>query len=124
MVEDENDLAGLLYKLLTADPLNHHVSIATNGQIALDLFSRNKFDLISLDYIMPGEKNGMDVYREIRSKNEEVPIIFVSGNFQFLESMNGLKKNDKNVDHLSKPFTNVEYVGLINKWIGRKMTGG
>jgi PAS domain S-box-containing protein len=62
LVEDETAIADVQYRILTQAPCNHKVDIANNGQFAMDLFERNKYDLISLDYILPGDINGMDIY--------------------------------------------------------------
>jgi two-component system cell cycle sensor histidine kinase/response regulator CckA len=95
------------------------VDIAGDGQIAIDLLSRNKYDLISLDYILPGKLNGMDVYRHIRNYNKTVPILFNSGNLEFLESIKDLRQKDPYIDHLSKPCKNIDYLNSINMLFGR-----
>ncbi|WP_022664013.1 hybrid sensor histidine kinase/response regulator [Desulfospira joergensenii] len=120
LVEDEPAISGVQYKILTQKPCNHRVDIAGNGQIAVDLFDRNDYDLVSLDYILPGGLNGMDVYHHIRKTDRIVPILFISGNIEFLESIKELKQNDPYIDHLSKPCRNLDYVGRIN----RLMTSG
>jgi CheY-like chemotaxis protein len=115
LVEDEQAIADVLYRVLTQDPCNHRVDRAGNGQAAMDVFDRNKYDFISLDYILPGNMNGMDVYHHIRKTNQAVPILFVSGNIEFLESIKELKQKDPRIDHLSKPFRNMDYLNCINK---------
>ncbi len=117
LVEDEQAISNVQYAILTAEPFSHEVIVANNGQIAVDSIRRDAFDLISLDYILPGKVNGMDVYHTIREINKEVPIIFVSGNITFIESIKNLKNNDPNIDLLSKPFQNIEYVNKINEWL-------
>ncbi|MBU0464845.1 MAG: response regulator [Proteobacteria bacterium] len=117
IVEDEQAISDVQYRILTQDPCNHKVGIANTGQVAIDLFGRNKYDLISLDYILPGGINGMDVYNHIRETNKTIPILFLSGNIEFLESIKELKQKDANVDHLSKPCQNKDYVNSINKLI-------
>ncbi len=114
LVEDEQALADIQYMVLTQKPCHHHVDIASNGRVAQDLFNRNDYDLVSLDYTLPGEINGMDVYRYIRKTNKTVPVLFISGNIEFLESIKDLKKNDPYTGHLSKPCMNVEYLNCIN----------
>ncbi len=42
LVEDEQAISDVQYKVLTQDPCNHKVDIASNGQVAMDLFGRNK----------------------------------------------------------------------------------
>jgi len=71
-----------------------------------------------LDYVLPGKFNGMDVYHHLREKNKNVPVLFISGNIEFLESIKELKKHDLYVDHLSKPCKNIDYVNCINKLFG------
>ena len=115
LVEDESAIADVQYRILTQDPCNHKVDIANNGQIAMDLFERNKYDFISLDYILPGDINGLDIYNHIRSSDKTIPILFISGNIEFLESIKELKQKDARIDHLSKPCKNIHYLNCINK---------
>lgn len=115
LVEDEPAIADVQYSILTNEPLNHRVDIAPNGKTAMDLLDRNQYDLISLDYILPGGITGMDVYHHARKINGALPILFVSGNIEFLESISDLKHKDPFVDHLSKPSRNVDYIYSISK---------
>ena len=115
LVEDEQALSDVQYRILTQDPCNHTVDTANSGQAAMDLFDRNQYDFISLDYVLPDKINGMDVYNHIRKKNRTVPILFVSGNIEFLESIDALKQKDMYIDHLSKPCMNIDYINIINK---------
>jgi len=73
---------------------------------------------ISLDYLLPGKINGMDVYNYIRETRKKVPILFISGNIEFIESIRDLRKKDPFIDHLSKPCKNIDYVNSINKLLG------
>jgi len=115
LVEDEADISDIQYRILTQDPCNHKVDLANNGLIAMDLFNRNNYDFVSLDYILPKGFNGMDVYNHIRKTNKTIPILFISGNIEFLESIRELKHKDMYVDHLSKPCKNIDYLNSINK---------
>ncbi len=119
LVEDEPSLSNMQYRVLTQDPCNHKVDIANNGVIAIDLFNSNEYDFVSLDYVLPGRINGMDVYNHIRNVNEKIPILFLSGNMEFLESISALKQQDTNIDHLSKPCQNKDYVNGINKLLSK-----
>ena len=121
LVEDEQAISDVQYKILTNEPCNHKVDIETNGQMAIDLFTKNRYDFISLDYDLSGELNGMDVYHHVRKTNKTVPILFVSGNIEFLESIKELKHKDSNIDHISKPCQNKDYVRAINKKPGLRI---
>ncbi len=115
LVEDEQAISDVQYRILTHEPCNHKVDIAGNGQVAIDLFSRNKYDLISLDYVLPGGFSGMDIYHHVRETDKTIPILFISGNIEFLESIKGLKQNDPYIGHLSKPCKNIDYLSCINR---------
>ena len=123
LVEDEQTISDVQYRILTQDPCHHKVDTASNGQAAIDLFDRNEYDFVSLDYVLPGKTNGMDVYNHIRETNRTIPILFISGNIEFLESIKALKQKDANLDHLSKPCRNKDYVDIINKLLERISTG-
>jgi two-component system, cell cycle sensor histidine kinase and response regulator CckA len=117
VVEDEQDISNVLYNVLSGKPYNHIVDIALNGQMGLNLLKRNKYDLVHLDYILPGGINGMELYEHIRNKDEKIPVMFMSGNMKFLQSIKTLKEKDNYVEHLSKPCSNMEYAKGINKLI-------
>ncbi len=119
LVEDEPAIADVQYRILTQEPCNHRVDIANKGQVAMDLLERNKYDLVSLDYMLPGDINGMDIYHHIRSSDKTIPILFISGNIEFLESIKELKQKDNKIDHLSKPCQNKDYVNSLNLLLGR-----
>lgn len=114
IVEDEPQLGRILYSIL--ETFNHKIDLAADGRMALNNFRNNAYDIVSLDFILP-DMTGIDVYRTIRETNRDVPVVFVSGNFEFMQSMVDLKKEDPKVDLLSKPFRNVDYVNAIHSWL-------
>lgn len=115
LVEDEAAISEVQHTILSHDPCRHRVDIAKNGATALELLNKNQYDVISLDYMLPGEINGMDIYHHIRKTNNTVPILFISGNIEFIESIRELRQKDPYIDHLSKPCKNIDYVNGINK---------
>lgn len=119
LVEDEQVISDIQFHVLTSEPSCHEVDLATNAAEAISLFDRNDYDCVSLDYILPGKGNGMDVYHHIRASDAGVPILFISGNIDFLESIKELKQLDPHIDHMSKPSQNKAYLGRINALIER-----
>ncbi len=115
LVEDEPEIREIQHTLLTEAPCSHRVDTAVNGKAALDLIEKNSYDIVSLDYILPGEISGMDVYKRIRQNGQTVPVLFISGNIEFIESLKEIKQNDPLVDHISKPCKNMEYINSINR---------
>jgi len=121
LVEDETAIADIQNRILTHAPCNHKVDIANDGHTALELIKENTYDFISLDYVLPGSTSGMDVYHKIRETNKNIPILFISGNIEFLESIKDLKQKDTNIDHLSKPCSNKEYLSSVNELMEKSM---
>ena len=124
LVEDEKAISMVQKKILSQPPFNHTVVPAETGQEAIEAFDRaamdlEPFDLVTLDYILPGKLNGMDVYAHIRRTNPDIPILFVSGNMVFLESLAELKAGDPVVDNLSKPCENIVFADTVNTWLTR-----
>lgn len=122
IVEDEQSIAVVQSFMLTREPFHHSVDVAYNGDMALGLLKKNSYDLISLDYRLPGGLNGMDLYNIIREKDSEIPVIFISGNIEFLESIIALTQKDRRLDYLSKPCQNKEYVDCINRLFERRIS--
>lgn len=120
LVEDEIGIADVQYTILTDEPFYHKVDKADNGQVAMDLFDRNKYDCVSLDYALPGKISGMDIYNHIRKTDQNIPILFISGNVEFLESISELGKTDLFIDHLSKPCQNKDYVNTVGKLLKKR----
>lgn len=114
LVEDEEDIARVQQRILMSDPLNHKVDVATDALSAMAMADNAVYDIVCLDYFLPGPHTGMDVYRHIRRKNAFLPILFISGNIEFLESIKALKLKDPLIGHLSKPALNMDYVAGIN----------
>lgn len=74
--EDDADSRQLLVCLLEGE--GYHVTITGNSAHALAIAKREKFDLILVDNWMPG-LSGQELTTEIRTFNQNTPILFYSG---------------------------------------------
>ncbi|MCG8615574.1 MAG: ATP-binding protein [Desulfobacterales bacterium] len=120
LVEDESAIAVVFRAILTKPPFDNTVILADTGRMAMDLFEPGRFDLVSLDYMLPGKINGLDVYHHIRSMDTAVPVVFVSGNMEFAASIQDMIKEDPALGYLPKPCDNLTYAKAIEKWLNRK----
>jgi DNA-binding response OmpR family regulator len=75
IVEDEEPVAQALQLKLKRYGIES--VIVSDGQEALLELSKNKFDLITLDLILP-KMDGFDVLEEIRKKGNQVPVLVIS----------------------------------------------
>jgi len=111
IVEDDFIIALGLASQLISMGFNDY-EIIDNGQETLKKVSLAKFDLILMDIKLKGELDGIEVAKIIR-KYRNIPIVYVSGNTDFLES-DRLKKT-KHEGILGKPVTDYELIEVLNK---------
>jgi CheY-like chemotaxis protein len=60
------------------DAPHRKISVAMNGQEALDMAARQKFDLVITDYRMP-ETGGLELVRKLRQRKYKGKIVVLSG---------------------------------------------
>lgn len=111
--------------LVEDDPINrdvinwylkslYDVSLAENGNEALELANATQYDLILMDINLGKGMNGIETAKKIREneQNINVPIVALTA-----YAMKGDKENflaSGFIDYLSKPFLKEELIALIN----------
>ena len=78
------------------------VDIALDGELALELFHKNKYDLILTDMNMPN-KTGLELIKAVRTIDKEVPIIMITTEGGRKEVIEALKAGCN--QYIVKPFT-------------------
>jgi two-component system sensor histidine kinase ChiS len=111
--------------LVDDEPINLHVlsshlspevydiSIATNGEEAIDaIASGRRYDLVLLDIMMP-KVSGYEVCRKIREKylQSELPVIMVTAKNQVKDLVESLNTGAN--DYLVKPFSRDEFLARV-----------
>lgn len=76
-VEDDRDAREMMKVMLQQADATYSVTTVATAAEALDLTSRNHFDLYILDIWLPG-MDGMSLCRRLRERRISVPIIFFS----------------------------------------------
>jgi CheY-like chemotaxis protein len=76
VIDDEPSILLMIKKML--EKAGHVVDMALNGNEGLQLFEKNKPDLLITDIIMP-EKEGLETIVELRKKYPDLKIIAISG---------------------------------------------
>jgi DNA-binding response OmpR family regulator len=99
VVEDEANLAqGLLFNLQAE---GHDVSVAGDGEAALDALHSRRFDAVLLDVMLPG-KDGFEVAATLRSEGNYVPVLMLTARGRAEDIVNGFAAGAD--DYLPKPF--------------------
>jgi len=99
VVDDEPFNLDLLEQELTEG--GYAVQRASSGAEALKRFESSPPDLVLVDQVMPGA-SGLDVLREIRQKDREVPVIIVTAHGTIDLAVQAMKQGA--YDFLTKPF--------------------
>lgn len=114
IVEDEQRLADILKKQL--EEAGFDAEIAYDGYIGKQLVEKNAYSLIILDINLP-LLNGYDLCREIRKRDNKIPIIMLTA---FSTSENKLAGFDVGADdYIVKPFDFRELLARVNVFLRR-----
>jgi DNA-binding response OmpR family regulator len=93
------------------------VTLAKNGMEGFEKFKKDNYDLCILDVMMP-YKDGYTLAKEIREKNKEIPIIFLTAKTMKEDVLKGYKVGAD--DYLNKPFDSEVLLMKIKAIIQRK----
>jgi len=81
------------------------VRVAANGESAVELLNRETFDLLVLDWMLPG-RDGLDVLRHARARGTQTPVLMLTVRNSVQDRVAGLEAGAD--DYLSKPFAFAE----------------
>lgn len=101
LVEDDEELSEVLKHTLANRGFT--VQAARDGNEAIDFLRVNKYDVIVLDWMMPG-LSGIDVCRRLRSGGNRTPILMLTARTADHDTEQGLDAGAD--DYLTKPFEN------------------
>ena len=114
LVEDEPGLVLTLTDLLQAE--GYQVESAVDGPTGLTRASKEPFDLVILDVMLPG-KSGLDVCRELRQQGKDVAVLMLTAKTQLIDRVVGLKLGAD--DYLTKPFEPPELLARVEALLRR-----
>ncbi len=91
----------------------YQISVATNGQQALDALGRVQPDLILLDVMMPG-LDGFETCRRLKAAEQwrQIPVIFLTAKTDTADIVQGFELGA--VDYVAKPFNAHELLARVN----------
>ena len=108
IVEDEESIADLEKDYLELS--GFEVEIENQGDTGLVRASKEDFDLLILDLMLP-EVDGFEICREVREK-KDIPIIMVSAKKDDIDKIRGLGLGAD--DYMTKPFSPAELTARID----------
>ena len=108
IVDDEPGILSLLKEGL--EEASYSVDIASDGKSGLNLALSNTYNLIILDWMIPGI-SGIEVCRQIRKAGNMVPIIFLTAKKTLDDLVFGFESGAN--DYIKKPFEFEELLARI-----------
>jgi two-component system alkaline phosphatase synthesis response regulator PhoP len=115
VIEDEAGLRLTLTDRLVSE--GYAVETADDGAAGLDRATREPYDLIVLDVMLP-RMNGFDVCRAVRQRGVTTPILMLTARGQVVDKVVGLKLGAD--DYLTKPFETIELMARLEALLRRR----
>ncbi len=120
LVEDDPNLGLLLQDYLQLKG-KFDVVLCKDGDEGLKAFTKQQFDLLILDVMMP-KKDGFTLGKEIRKMNPKVPIIFATAKSMIEDKTQAFNLGGD--DYITKPFRIEELLLRINALLKRVNESG
>lgn len=117
IAEDEKSLNRILVKQFVK--LGYSVDSCFDGENVSVYIANADYDVIILDIMMP-KKDGFQVLREMRDKNNSTPVIFLTAKSEIEDRVTGLDLGAN--DYVVKPFSFEELAARV-RMVTRKATG-
>jgi two-component system phosphate regulon response regulator OmpR len=115
IADDEPELRGLLQRYLGENGLA--VRAVADAAAAEKLLARERYDVLVLDVMMPGE-DGLAFCRRLRSQGETVPILMLTARGDPIDRVLGLEMGAD--DYLPKPFNPRELLARVQAMVRRQ----
>ncbi|MCM3004484.1 response regulator transcription factor [Priestia koreensis] len=115
LVEDEEVLRMLVVDVLEDE--DHSIDEAIDGDEAIDLLQKNEYDLVLLDYMMPG-KTGLELVQHIRQmdRNQDVKIMMLSAKSQQADKERVINAGANYF--MAKPYSPIDLVKRVEEIVG------
>jgi len=119
VVEDEGDIRDLMTLHLARD--GHKPDAAADGEEALKKLQDNNYDLVVLDWMLPG-MSGIDIAKTLRKMSSRVPILMVTARVEPADIVLGLEAGAD--DYITKPFEVPVFLARIRALLRRASMAG
>lgn len=118
LVEDDQNFGDVLRSYLEMH--EYDVTLATDGAQGIEAYNKGEFDLCILDVMMP-KKDGFTLGKEIRERDSDMPLIFLTAKTLKEDVLQGFKIGAD--DYITKPFNSEELLMRIQAILKRSRQG-
>jgi DNA-binding response OmpR family regulator len=117
LIEDDPRLAGMVSEYL--GEAGFRVSIVGEGQAGLARLTREPYDALILDLMLP-DMDGLEVCRQLRAKSD-TPVLMLTARGDTMDRVVGLEVGAD--DYLPKPFEPRELLARLRAILRRRQSG-
>lgn len=114
LVEDDPSLGFVIKDNLSLK--GYDVTLCTDGEAAEQTFNTSAFQLCIFDVMLP-KKDGFSLARYVRSKNKNIPILFLTAKAMMEDKLAGFQTGAD--DYITKPFSLEELLCRIEVFLRR-----
>ncbi len=114
LVEDDENFGDVLRSYLEMH--DYDVTLATDGEAGFRAFKPDHFDICIFDVMMP-RKDGFTLAKDIRERDKQVPIIFLTAKNLKEDVLQGFRAGAD--DYMTKPFVSEELLMRIQAILKR-----
>ena len=114
-MEDDQNFGDVLRSYLEMH--GFEVTLGTDGMQGLEFYNNGQYDLCIFDVMMP-KKDGFSLAKDIREKDSDMPIIFLTAKTMKEDVLKGFKIGAD--DYISKPFVSEELLYRIQAILKRR----
>jgi DNA-binding response OmpR family regulator len=115
VVEDEDKIAQFLKKGLTEK--GYTVEAVKDADSALERYDAGTYDLLILDLLLPGSRDGLELCRELRARGTKSKILMLTARDTVENKIEGLDAGAD--DYLVKPFSFRELLARLRALLRR-----
>jgi DNA-binding response OmpR family regulator len=115
IIEDEHKIAHALKKALQQD--NYAVDVSYDGDDGYAMATTEPYDLAIIDWMIPGEYNGIAIVKAMRKAKIHTPVLLLSAKGTINDRTTGLDAGAD--DYLVKPFALEELLARVRALLRR-----
>ncbi|EMY14215.1 response regulator receiver domain protein, partial [Leptospira weilii str. Ecochallenge] len=110
VIDDEFEIRTVLERVISRE--GYRVLLAKDFDSAFEIIRSQKIDVVISDIVMNG-KNGIEVTKEVRKINENIPVILMTGNPDLATAEEAVR--NRVFDYISKPIRRTSILEVLKK---------